>query len=350
MIRSHKNAGLACLLVSVCLVPSLAIAEDSCKDILVYAAHNYMQRFTDEQQKAWVYSKKCSSKSSSAGLDMLVEAVPIGVSISDSKQSCDENQRLDAYKSIVQSIDSTVSVPALQNWSSCMEASSRNLVTKVRLPNNATIQLNLRNGTPYTENLTEVLVQSDEGSGINCPSFAQLDQPRVLEPARDVLVNCTRSYVDVRRKGVDYQVLPGGSITVVTSLSSYSYGFPEVFREQVTPPEVIPQRIALSLKGAHVGTHAYWGGGSQLLECSSIEPPGPNFELVVIGTREEPVVSLANRRGRCGVPPFCDSAGERCAEVYYTAACYINKEWHQWYKADALQRGTPYSMQSVCGP
>jgi hypothetical protein len=208
----------------------------------------------------------------------------------------------------VESIDLTVSVPALQNWSSCTEAYSRNLITKVQRPNDATIQLILKNGTPHIETLTEVLVQSDENSGISCPTAQHLDQPRELHPARDVLVSCTRTYVDVRRKGVDYQVLPGGSITVVTSLSSYSYGFPEVFREEITPPEKTPQRIALSLAGNHVGTHAYWGGGSQLLRCSSVEPPGPNFELVVIGTREEPVRNFANPRGRCGVAPYCDSA------------------------------------------
>lgn len=350
MIRTLKKPGLVLSLVLLFLVPSLAIAEDSCKDILVYAARNYMQRFSTEQKEAWVYSKKCSSSSSSAGLDMLVEAVPIGANISDSSQSCNDSQRLDAYRSVVESIDSTVSVPALQNWSSCMEAFSRNLVTKVQRPNDATIQLTLKNGTPYVENLTEVLVQSDENSGIVCTSAPKLDQPRELQPARDVLVNCTRSYVDVRRKGMDYKVLPGGSITVVTSLSSYSYGFTEIFHEEITPPEKIPQRIVLSLAGNHVGTHAYWGGGSQLLQCSSVEPPGPNFELVVIGTREEPVRDFKNRRGRCGAAPYCDSAGERCSEVYYTAACYINKEWHKWYKSDALQRGIPYAKESVCGP
>lgn len=355
MTRTLKHFCLVCTFLAAFLVPALATAEDSCKDVLVYAARNYMSRFSMDERKAWVYAQKCGGTASStnAGMDMLVEAVPIGVSLSRSNQRqwCEENKRLDTYRSVAESIDSTVSIPAVQSWASCMEVYSRGLVTRIRVtPDEETIQLLLTNETANQEQLTGVFVHSRENDGITCSPSPQPGSPDDLRLNREFLVNCARSAVDVVRNGNHYQVLPGGSITAITTLGSYLYSFPERFVEVVTP-SVAPQRQALSLNGMHVGTKAYWAGGaaSQLISCARIEPPAPNFELIEIGTREERVRGLGNPRGICGTPPYCDSAGEYCAEVYYTKACFINREWHEWYRAQSLSNNIPYSAESVCG-
>lgn len=356
MTRLLKPFRLACIFTATFLAPALAIAQDSCKDVLVYAARNYMSRFSLDERKAWVYAQKCggSTSSTSAGLDMLVEAVPIGVNVSNSnqKQWCEDNRRLDVYRAIVESIDSTVSIPAVQNWASCMEAYSRDLITRVRItPDEETIHLLLKNNTANLESLTGVFVHSKENAGLTCSPSPQPGNPDTLQMNREFLINCTRLPIDVVRKGSSYKVLTGGSITAVTTLSSYLYSFPERFVEDVTPTTTPPQRQALSLKGMHAGTKAYWSGGaaSQLLPCAKIDPPAPNFELIEISTREERVKGFGNPRGICGTPPYCDSAGEFCAEVYYTKACFINREWHEWYRAQNLSNNIPYSAESVCG-
>ena len=57
MTRLLKPFYLACVFVTVFLAPALAIAQDSCKDVLVYAARNYMSRFSLDERKGpvgWV--------------------------------------------------------------------------------------------------------------------------------------------------------------------------------------------------------------------------------------------------------------------------------------------------------
>jgi hypothetical protein len=353
----HAPVALAFLAASFMATTSHAQAptQDSCRDVLVYAAKNYMSRFNSEERKAWVYAHKCSSASSntSAGLDIIVEAIPIGASFNKDTQKkwCEENKRLDSYQAVAQAIDITVSTPALQNWSSCMEAHARQLGAKVRVSgNDAVIQIILTNRTPSIEKITGVALQSDERGGIAC-SPLPLTRERSLPIQRDVTIDCVRSYVTVKRQGKDYQLMPGGTISVSTSLTPILYSFPERFKEEKIP-EVIPERLALSLKGVHVGTRAYWASRTRntLFKCSNaVKPPNENYELVELGTTEERVSSFGNPRGRCGKPPNCDSHNEECWEVYYTNACYINKAWHDWYKAISEKQRVPYSKEAVCG-
>jgi hypothetical protein len=347
MFRSLKNPGVVVLIAVLFAAPQLAAAEDFCKDILEYAARNYLNHYSNEQKEAWVHSKKCSTSGNVAGLDLFIDAVNIGASSTRNSQSCSNDQRVSKYQSTIQLIESTVSVPALQNWSSCMDAHDKKLGVKVRRPNDATIHFILTNGTSYAEKLTDVLIQSYEKEGITC-SFKEKDKPQDLYPGKEFLVSCIRSHVGVSRGGIGYEILPGGSITIVTSLNSYSYGFPESFKVDNIPR---PQAIVVPLSGFHFGTRAYYQNGkkSRLYECPGRQPLPSNLELVVISTREQRVYALGDRRGMCGRPPHCDGAGEYCAEVFYRKACYINREWHEWYKADSERRGIPYTKEAVCG-
>lgn len=347
MIGFARLVCLFCLFVATSTVPVAAAAAEACEAVLTHAARNYMSRFNMEQRKAWVYSKKCGASSDSAGLDLLVYNVPISGSYDGTDQWCEDNRRLDAYLSVANVIESTVSAPAIAAWTSCMRARSQHLEIEHRFsPDGMTIQFVLKNRTPHEEALTRVSIQSHEDSGIVCAPTPTPGAPEKLLVNREVLVDCKRAYVDVVRNGANYRLLPAGSITVDTSLTSYLYSFPEKFHEQSTPPTA-PARIALSLNGMHLGTRAYWSDGahSQMLGCFTAASPGPDFEIVVLGTREVPAIG----RGICGTSPYCDSAGESCREVYYASACYINREWHDWYKADSQQRGVPYSKESVCG-
>lgn len=355
MINTHKNSLLASALASMPLMTTESKAEDSCKDVLTYAGRNHMSRFTLEEKKAWIYSHKCggSTRSSDAGLGFLVDAVPIDLSFSSSstKQWCEENKRLSSYFSVAQEIESTVSEPAIQSWASCMSASAMKLNTRVRVASNdAVIQLIVNNGTAYEEKLTGVLAHSVEGASVQCSLNPNSEKPESLPVGREVLINCERSSIEVQRKGSEYRILPAGSITLATTLTSFLYNFPEKFIDEPPPPEQ-PQRIALSLKGMHAGTRVHWEKGrkSHVIDCTGLKPPASNFEIIVINTKSERVHSFNNPRGRCGTPPHCDSAGEFCAEEYYTSACFINKEWHDWYKQSAERQNIPYSKESVCG-
>ncbi len=357
MSRRMTTLGIF-LLIAGFLTPVIGRAadDDRCRDVLVYAANNYFYQYSDEDKKAWVYSKKChaSTDSTGAGMDVLVEAVPIGFSFTDSNttQWCKDNSRLDAYRLVAEQINRSVSVPSVQNWASCIEAKSNKLDTEVRHTSDQTIQLLLTNRTGTVEQLTDVFVHSKENAGLSCKPIPQSGTPKDLPLNREVLINCTRDPVDVLRNGTNFKVFPGGSVTAVTTLTSYLYSFPEQFVKDATPPTTptTPPRHVLHLDGMHLGTKAYWAGGtaSQLLPCAKLDAPAPNFELVSVSTREERVRGM-NPRGICGTPPYCDSAGEWCSEVYYEKACFINREWHEWYRAQSAHDGIPYSADSVCG-
>jgi hypothetical protein len=214
-------------------------------------------------------------------------------------------------------------------------------------PDGHTVQLELTNRGRHQERLTGVVAHTAEGGGLACTPVVAGDQSVALPINTGVLVDCKRTYMDVRRGGEQFRVLPAGSVTVITSLASHLYSFPEVFDQGTTPPETIPRRLVVSINGQHKGTLATWANGahSQLLTCFPRPAPGPDFELVVLQESNFP----SYQRGICGTPPYCDSAGEGCREHFYSRGCYINKEWHDWYKEDGLRRGVPYSKESVCG-
>ncbi|WP_338518427.1 hypothetical protein [Alteromonas gracilis] len=69
-------------------------------------------------------------------------------------------------------------------------------------------------------------------------------------------------------------------------------------------------------------------------------------DLIVIQTRDE---NIGKSYGRCLTDfAFCNGAGESCVEQYFVQACFINKDWHNWYKEFNELIGRPYTKEGVC--
>lgn len=329
-----------------------ALAQDACRDVLVYAARNWLTTFSREEQQAWAYFAACKKTDGalSAGVEALVEGVPVVGSLSASKREewCKNNQRLEAYSSAYSRVQSTVSETAVNNWLSCTEAAQKSLTTRARFsPNEALLQLAMTNGTPEVRRITRLVVQTEFPDAIRCEPEPTWWRSVSLPPAATVSLDCTRSYVRVNRGGQNYEVLPAGSISINNGLSPFIFGFPERFKEE-SVPRGKPERILFRLDGMHVGTNAYWAGGGsvELQRCFNLAVP-EGFTLVEISTREAVPTGLGGR-GLCGQPPMCDGYREYCRELFYVKACLVNDAWHNWYKTDIAKVDVPYSKETVC--
>lgn len=347
----YRRVRLQVLLV-VMLPSAQALAQDVCRDVLVYAARNWMTTFSREEQQAWAYHHACKSSgaSMSLGLEALVEGVPVvgSLSASQRKDWCSNNQRYEAYSDAYSRVESTVSKTAVNNWLSCTEAAQRSLTTKARFsPNEDLLQLAMTNGTPETRRITRMVVQTEHPDAITCQPEPTWWRSVSLPPSATVSVDCTRSYVKVRRGGEEYEILPGGSISIDNGLAPFIFGFPERFKVEAVPRGK-PERILFRLDGMHIGTNAYWAAerAVELQQCHDLAIP-EGFSLVEVGRRE---TGRVWGRGLCGRAPMCDGHNEWCKELFYVKACLVNDAWHDWYKADMAKVGVPYSKEAVCSP
>ena len=332
--------------------------EDSCRAVLEHAVHVYASEFSVDDKKAWTYAKKCGSSagSSNIGVDIIIEEMPIGLSAGEQsrEQWCNTNESYRTRYQAYQKLENRVFATAISNWRQCMLAKQNNLFTTVNVSTTDTVfQFNVKNGTAHNENITRVSVLSDLGEGISCSPEVSDDDPIVVGPNQTKSILCSREFVEVVRSGESYEVLPAGTITFDNTLSPFFYTFNERFKTDDVPDPEIPPKLIVRLDGQHIATRGYWAGGraSSMLYCSTrIDIPQAGYELVEVTGRREERAPFGQPRGRCGRAPYCDSHNEFCNEVYFGKSCFINKEWHDWYKAWATQHGVGYSKESVCTP
>ena len=324
-----------------------------CNAVLQHAANVYASEFSIDDKKSWVYQKKCgsSSRSSNTGIDLIVDALSLGFSDNQAEQAkwCNEHESYSSRVQGYQRLENRVMATAIQNWSQCIDAYSQNLFVHVTpsLDDNV-FQFRVKNGTDVPRVLTGLGVISNEGTGLTCDS--KIPPNVTIKPSQWHSFVCQRNYVTVQRDGKPYEVLPGGSISVANNLSPYLYSFRERFRNDDVPTEKIVKRVFV-LDGQHIATKGYWSEGrrSAILYCSGAVPndqPRVGFDLIDMGKREV----RSQGRGACPRAGFCDSHGEFCNELFWVKGCYINKEWHEWYKGEIARVGIAYSGEAVCAP
>lgn len=108
-----------------------------------------------------------------------------------------------------------------------------------------------------------------------------------------------------------------------------------------------PKRLVVSQVGKVHRSIAYWAGHANHAEWECIKAPA-GFDFVVAHEEEH---NIGQRRGMCvGEGSYCDSLHEDCGEVVITDGCFVNQDWHEWYKANTRRLGLPYSRSAVCEP
>ena len=108
---------------------------------------------------------------------------------------------------------------------------------------------------------------------------------------------------------------------------------------------IAPERLIVSQAGQVRESTAYWASGKGKASWICIKVPD-GFDLVVA---EDYPRNLGQHRGAC-VPgkPYCDSLHEGCTDTVIKRGCFVNRKWHEWYKANAARLGIPYSKATVC--
>lgn len=111
----------------------------------------------------------------------------------------------------------------------------------------------------------------------------------------------------------------------------------------IPEPRKIPERLKHDQAGQVMTSTAYWGTGHKGADCIKVEDGN---ELVVSKTA---AINLGKHRGKCTVGgPVCDSLHEYCVDTRIVEGCIVNREWHDWYKEQALKNRFPYSAYDVC--
>lgn len=110
---------------------------------------------------------------------------------------------------------------------------------------------------------------------------------------------------------------------------------------------VEPEKHVIPLDGWQYSTIGQWDRRRKSREfvCNDL-PIG--FEIVDVTKRKS--VDIYRQKGKCLEPggKWCDSAGEGCIEVFFTDACYINTDWHNWYRDHIRRNNKPYRPSEVC--
>jgi hypothetical protein len=103
----------------------------------------------------------------------------------------------------------------------------------------------------------------------------------------------------------------------------------------------VPKKRIIPIKDEVYLSVAYWGNGSNHQDFPAPPPPADKDRIIVT----EAAVRLGKHPGKY-VPgsPFCDGFHEYCIDNVITNGCLINKEWHDWYKNNAVV----YKKEEVC--
>lgn len=109
-----------------------------------------------------------------------------------------------------------------------------------------------------------------------------------------------------------------------------------------------PPRYLLSARSLLLKSTARWNSAEDFKDYDC-KPAYAGFDLIVLA---EKTISIGKNLGFCAPRnrSHCNSAGEICTETFVAKGCWINTEWHNWYKAYLAQNKLPYSRESVCAP
>jgi len=109
------------------------------------------------------------------------------------------------------------------------------------------------------------------------------------------------------------------------------------------PPE--PQKFVIDLAGTVHTSIATWASGTKRREWNCLEPR-IGFDSVIAREEEK---NIGKKRGQCvGPGSYCDSTSEYCIESVIREGCFVNTEWHDWYKATTARLQHQYLEEAVC--
>lgn len=250
-------------------------------------------------------------------------------------------------------------------WVNCMRADNEIIVTYNNIDKlSATVTVAWEPREAGAGPLKKVKVTPYEGSfsGSTKPTIiAELFGKQTYVISRPTINGTIRATVNGTTKGGYFSSSHSADIYV-----------PAVIENLNKPPK----KYTVSLKNEVLSTNAYWAGAQHPQPNQLKDPPVTQITEDILNNKYYPARSahwicpkmtptsgldlviatvdlryLGKRRGLCTGPgSYCDSTGENCVDEIVRVGCFVNTDWHLWYKRKLKEENLPYAPAAVCAP
>jgi hypothetical protein len=319
------------------ILTSNLLAQNMCDSILQHGIYDKANILDQKSKYKLVKDIYCKSSDTNFGLDVLSESIDESLNLSltnkNKENFCSSKYEEINNNSSFNSIISKVSATITEAWSECIKNNygTSHYIETTTDPSKFTYKiLFLSDGEPYE---TEILSWNISGTN-SCKDAL----PKVGQQigSSGYLIQCNRNPKETVL--ISANVKTGGKNIKGVELPAYVVSKPT--------KKQLPKRTIFNLSGQLYKSIGYWAHGTHknTFNCKLDIPKG--YELVVVSTKSQ---NIGKKRGVCITnQDYCNSAGEYCVEVFFDKACYVNSEWHSWYKEHTKQFGIPYNKKTVC--